>query len=194
MCEPCKPAAFLLAVCNFKGFPALKPRQVPWAALKPAFPGLLILNMALPTSQAICFQCAISWKYALIELLKILKTFMSSINMCCCFPPFLTSVISPVREICVSNRCLKYFDRVFVSVSSIKFMWWQADSKKRFAPNVLEPRFSSSLSHLKISFTVITLARALLKKNSLPGERDPGFPSFWTGILWQDSLCGQEEI
>lgn len=62
MCEPCMPAAFLLAACNFKGFPALKPRQVPWAALKPAFPGLLILNMALPTSQAICFQSEIILK------------------------------------------------------------------------------------------------------------------------------------
>ena len=29
MYKPCMPAAFLLAVCNFKGFPALKPRQVP---------------------------------------------------------------------------------------------------------------------------------------------------------------------
>lgn len=130
MCEPCMPAVFLLAVCNFKGFPALKPRQVPWAALRPAFLGLLILSMALPTSLAICFQRAISWKYVLIKLLKILKILMSLINMCCCFPPSLTSVISPVREICVSNRCLKYFDRVLVSVSSIKLMWWQTDSKR----------------------------------------------------------------
>lgn len=169
MCEPCMPAVFLLAVCNFKGFAALKPRQVPWAALKPAFPGLLILNTASPTSQAICFQCAISWKYVLIELLKIFKIFMSLIHMCCCFPPYLTPVISPVREICVSNRCPKYFDRVFVSVSSIKLMWWQADSKKKFAPNVLQPHFSSSVFHLKISFTVIALARALLRKKSFPG-------------------------
>lgn len=56
MYKPGMPAAFLLAVCNFKGFPALKPRQVSWAALRPAFAGLLILNMALPTSQWICFQ------------------------------------------------------------------------------------------------------------------------------------------
>lgn len=133
-----------------------------------SWPGLLILNMALPTSQDICFQCAISWKYVLIELLKILNFFMSLINVCWCFSPSLTSVISPVREIWVSNRCPKYFDRVFVSVSGIKPMWWQADSKKRFAPNVLQPHFSSSLFHLKISFTVITLARALLKKESFP--------------------------
>lgn len=35
-------------------------------------------------------------------------------------------------------------------------------------------------SPMKISFTVITLARALLKKKIPPwlGERDPGLPSF----------------
>ena len=116
--------------------------------------------------------------------------------MHCCFPhSLILSVISSVREICLSNRCLKYFDRVFVSVSSIKLMWWQADSKKRFAPNVLEPRFSSSLSHLKISFSVITLARALLKNISpCPGPLNPDLLSFWTDIPWRDSVCGQEEV
>lgn len=109
------------------------------------------------------------------------------------FPPSLIlSVISPVREICLSNRCLKYFDRVFVSVSSIKLMWWQADSKKRFAPNVLEPLFSSSTSHLKISFNVITLARALLKMSSLSRPGNHNLPSFWTDIPWQDALYGQD--
>lgn len=169
MCEPCMPAVFLLAVCNFKGFPALKPRQVPWAALKPTFPGLLILNMALPTSQAICFQCAIYWRYVLTELLKILKFFMSLINMWCCFPPSLTFVVSPVREICASIRYLKYFDRVFVSVSSIKVMWWQADSKKRFAPNVLELHFSSSLPPWKLALLLLLWHVPCLKKKSLPG-------------------------
>lgn len=196
MCEPCMPAVFLLAVCNFKGFPALKPRQVPWAALKPAFPGLLILNMALPTSQAICFQCAIYWRYVLTELLKILKFFMSLINMWCCFPPSLTFVVSPVREICASIRYLKYFDRVFVSVSSIKVMWWQADSKKRFAPNVLELHFSSSLPPWKLALLLLLWHVPCLKKKIPPwlGERDPGLPSFWAGVLWQESSCGQEEM
>lgn len=123
---------------------------------------------------------------------------MSLINTHHCFPPSPTlSVVSPVKEIYLSSRCLKYFDRVFVSASSIKLMWWQADSKKRFAPNVLEPHFSASLSHLKIIFNVITLARALLEKKNLPPcsqMEDLNLPSFLTDILCQGSLYDQKEI
>lgn len=167
MCKPCMPAAFLLAVCNFKGFPALKPRQVPLAAPNSPLLTYWFSTWLYLQVYRFLFNVKSSWKYIPIDLLKIFKMLMSLINTHHCFPHSPTlSVVSPVKKIYLSSRCLKYFDRVFVSASSIKLMWWQADSKKRFAPNVLEPHFSSSLSHLKIIFNVITLARALLKKKS----------------------------
>lgn len=64
----------------------------------------------------------LSCKYILIDLLKIFKIFVINNYASLFSPSLILSVISPVREICFSNRCLKYFDRVFVSVSSIKLM------------------------------------------------------------------------
>lgn len=169
MREPCTPAAFLLAVCNFKGFPARKPGQVPRAALRPALAALSIRSMTLPAGQCGWCQCEIvlkvhsHWPAWDFENVYVVNKYASLF-----FPVF----DSPVREIHLSNRCLKCFDRVFVSVSSIILVWWQADSRKRFAPNVLGPCFS--LSHLTISFSVVPLARALLgkKKKSLPRTRE----------------------
>lgn len=196
MYKPCMPAAFLLAVCNFKGFPALKSRQVLLTA--PNSPLLTYWFSTWLYLQACGFLFSVksSWKYIPVDLLKIFKMLMSLINTHRFFPPSPTlTVVSPVKEIYLSSRCLKYFDRVFVSASSIKLMWWQADSKKRFAPNVLEPHFSSSLSHLKIIFNVITLARACWKDFPPCSQmEDLNLPSFLTDILCQGSLYEQKEI